>query len=102
MIVDIKNKRFLITGSTRGIGFGIAKRLINEKCKVVITGKNPINLKKAIHKINSKNLYGFCSDLTNENEIDDVVDFSIKKLSGIDVLICNLGSGKFKSKNLLI
>jgi len=99
MIIDIKNKRFLITGSTRGIGFGIAKRLINEKCKVVITGKNPINLKKAIHKINSKNLYGFCSDLTNENEIDDVIDFAIKKLSGIDVLICNLGSGKFKSKN---
>ena len=54
MIVDIKNKRFLITGSTRAIGFGIAKRLINEKCKVVITGKNPLNLKKAIHKINSK------------------------------------------------
>ena len=40
MINYFKNKKILITGSSSGIGFGLAKRFSELECKVIMNGRN--------------------------------------------------------------
>ena len=42
-----ENKVYLVTGGTSGLGFAIAKSLINSGAHVIITGRNKQNLDKA-------------------------------------------------------
>ena len=44
MNLEINNKVIFITGSSRGIGNGIAKVLLNEGCKVIISGRSAKSL----------------------------------------------------------
>ena len=66
------DKNILITGSSYGIGFGIAKFLNKKNLNLVITSRNIKKLKGAQKKLNSKNVKSF----------------------KCDVIICNVGSGK--------
>ena len=50
---NLKNKVALITGGTKGIGFGIARSLLNEGIYVAITGRNEATLKEAVSQLNS-------------------------------------------------
>ena len=57
MIEDIKDKVFFISGSTSGIGLGLAKNLVINGAKVIITGTSieKINLIKRNDLFNNKN-----------------------------------------------
>ena len=46
MDLNLKNKKVLITGSTKGIGLEIARLFLKENSQVVLNGRNNKNLKK--------------------------------------------------------
>jgi NADP-dependent 3-hydroxy acid dehydrogenase YdfG len=46
-MVDLKNKRVLVTGGGSGIGLGIARALAGEGCRVAIAGRNRAKLEQA-------------------------------------------------------
>jgi 3-oxoacyl-[acyl-carrier protein] reductase len=91
MNLNLEGKVALVTGSSRGIGKSIATTLYEEGCKVVLNGRH-----KDILKITAKPLGGnyFVADVTNPKECGDLVDYIIKKYGKLDILICNVGSGK--------
>ena len=101
MIKDIKDKVFFISGSTSGIGLGLAKKLVTNGAKVIIIGRSieKINLIKQNDLFNNKNSLILKKDLTNKKNCEFSIDKSIKKFKKIDCLILNLGSGK-KDKDL--
>lgn len=81
----------LITGSSRGIGLIIAQTLLNEGCTVLINGRDPSSLSK------TANLLGVQSkscDVSSEIGANDLVDFVLSLHGVLDILICNVGSGK--------
>ena len=91
MDLKLKNKTVFITGSTSGIGFATAKLLLREGAKVIINGRDEKRLEQAIIKLkkiipNAK-VQGISTDFKKNNEID----FLIKKLPDIDILINNVG-----------
>ncbi len=92
-----KNKTALVTASSGGIGFEIAKKLILEGCKVIINGRNKKKLLQAKKKL--KNVEVFCGDLSREKQIKRVINYIKKKHKKLDYLICNLGDSKKKSSN---
>lgn len=86
----------IVCGASRGIGFGIAKVLIERKHKVLIVSRSEENLKIASRKL--KNSKYFKADLNEEKEREKLFLESLKILKKIDFLIINTGgppSGNF-------
>ena len=82
-------KTVVITGSARGLGFEMAKEFINNNFNVVISDINIDNLKEASNKLNNTN-YVKC-DVTNSNDIVNLINFTKEKFGKIDIWINNAG-----------
>ena len=96
----LENKTALITGGTKGIGFGIAVAMLHEKMNVAITGRTEEGVQKAtdeLKKIGTGDVLGIVSDVRNAASIQVAVDEIISNWGKLDVLIANAGVGHFGS-----
>lgn len=91
---DLKDKRVLVTGSTKGIGLQIAKSFYEKDCYIAINGRGKEATKEIVKSFNSKRVIGCPGDLTNIGDSKEVLDLFIKEFGGLDILVCNVGSGK--------
>ncbi|HEW63790.1 SDR family oxidoreductase [Fervidicoccus fontis] len=94
---NIGNTKVLVTASTRGIGFGIAKVLLENGAKVVINGRSKEGVIKAIEKLQypyKNNAKGIVADISNKDEAIRLVKESAKSLGGLDSLVYVTGPPK--------
>ena len=94
----IKNKTMFISGSSSGIGYGIAKKFLNLGFTVIINSTNRKNLIKASKSL--KNCPFFVADMTDKKSIETMVKKINIKFGQIDYLICNYGSSGFEANNI--
>jgi NAD(P)-dependent dehydrogenase (short-subunit alcohol dehydrogenase family) len=97
-----ENKVALITGGTKGIGFGIAEALLEEGIHVAITGRNKIKASEAAEKLNSSvttkvKAIGLMGDVSDFKSIQKAVDDTIKQFGQLDIVVANAGLGHFAS-----
>ena len=88
----IKNRTFLISGTTTGIGFSITKKILKKGGKVIGISRSDNN-----KKINSKSYQHISLDLIKSNIVESSIYSILKKNPEIDCLISNAGFGNFKS-----
>ena len=88
-MIDLKNKKILITGATGGIGNGLVKKFHESGCVIFATGTNEDKLNKLKKEFN--NIYIEKFKLDNHKEIEKFIDDAHKKLNGIDILVNNAG-----------
>lgn len=96
----MKNKVILITGGSKGIGYGVAQALINLDAKVIITGRDQKAVDEAainLNKIGKGEAIGMKADVRNSTDQQRVVDAIIKRYGQLDVLVANAGVGYFNS-----
>lgn len=93
-----KKKTVFVTGSSSGIGFGIAKNFLDLGYEVIICSRNIKKLKKASKLL--KNCFYIQADLTNEKNIKDACRKIKIKFKKIDILVCNYGNSNFKKNDL--
>ena len=98
MINDLENKTIFITGSSSGIGFGLAKRFLEANNRVIICSKNIKKLKLASKNLD--NCFYVQADLTLDKDIKKAIKKIKSKKIIIDVLICNYGNSNYKKNNL--
>ncbi|RHX86170.1 SDR family NAD(P)-dependent oxidoreductase [Leptospira stimsonii] len=95
----LKGKRALVTGSTAGIGFAIAKQLLNEGAIVFINGRTESRVDQAIEQLKKEipnaDVKGLIADFGKKQEIDSI----LKELPEVDILINNVGI--FEPKDFL-
>ena len=93
---NMKNKVVLVTGSGRGIGFGIAKKFAIMDAKTVILDINQEIVDNAITELKQLgfNAYGYALDVTNSELVESVFKQINKDLGSLDVLINNAGITK--------
>lgn len=88
-------KHILITGSTRGIGFGLAKRFIETGYKVSINGITENSVNSAIQTLRktypSAKVQGFAGDVGDYQEMEMFWDNAAKSFGKIDIWINNAG-----------
>jgi len=92
MDLQLKGKRALISGSSRGIGYAVAHALVEEGCKVAINGRSPKQMAAAAKTL--KGSVGIRGDVSRPKEAKIVVQKAVVAMGGLDILVCNVGSGK--------
>lgn len=88
-------KTVVITGSARGFGYAMLELFKKNNYNVVLCDINEIALKQAkekLQKINSKTkVLSFKTDITNEKEVQNLIDGTLKEVYSIDIWINNAG-----------
>lgn len=97
---NIENKVALITGGSKGIGYGIAASMLKQKMKVAITSRSQSSAGEAAEKLqqlNSGEVIGLEADVRNYDSQQKVVEQVLQKWGQLDVLVANAGLGHFAS-----
>lgn len=88
----LEGRRVLITGGTRGLGFAIARRCIEERAQVTITGRTMEALEKAKERMgNPEGLYLIENDIRDCPASAEVIAHAAEMMGGLDTLINNAG-----------
>ncbi len=87
----LKNKTALVTGSTSGIGLGIAKALARQGANIVLNGFGDVEGPKAeIEALGVKVAY-HGADMSRVDQIEDLVKFAQAQWGSLDILVNNAG-----------
>lgn len=92
----LKDKVVVITGSARGIGFGIAELFASEDATVIILDLFQDAVNEAVAKLTDKGYKadGFIGNVTKSDEMENVFNAIAEKYKNVDVLINNAGITK--------
>ncbi|QSB17377.1 SDR family oxidoreductase [Natronosporangium hydrolyticum] len=88
-------KRAVVVGGTHGIGLAIAERLVQGGARVVVTGRNPDNVREAAGLL-GPNATAVVSDVANSADIQALGDQVRDSLQTIDALFSNVGVAEFE------
>ena len=90
---NLSQKRFLITGASGGIGKSITKTLSDAGATLCISGTKESVLQEIAKQSSSTNsiIHTLPCDLTNNEQINGLIDNACKIMSGIDGIVCNAG-----------
>jgi|TARA_B110000261_G_scaffold159460_1_gene197433 NAD(P)-dependent dehydrogenase (short-subunit alcohol dehydrogenase family) len=97
-LFNLTGKRALVTGSTKGIGKAIAKRLAEHGAKVVISSRKEDMCLKVRDEINEdfpNHAISIPCNINEKNQLENLVKKTNKAFGGIDILICNAALNPF-------
>ncbi len=103
MDLHLKDKRALVTGASRGLGYATALALLNEGCKVAINSRDEAKLKVAVDALRSETggeAFAVPADVSAPGMAEQIISEATLVLGGLDILICNAGGpppGAFES-----
>ena len=81
----------IITGASRGIGLGIARRLVSEGAKVAITARGEEALAAAVEELGADNAIGIPGKAHDPDHQDDVIAKVTERFGPVDHLVNNTG-----------
>lgn len=98
--IDLTGRVTLVTGGSRGLGFALAQKLIEEGARVCICARNQEDLKEARHHLNTLaksvgNPYGVLAipcDVSDQKQVKKLIRQVEKELGSVEILINNAGT----------
>ncbi len=88
-------KHIVITGSTRGIGYGLADAFLDLDCSVTISGRVQSDVDVVVTKLSAKHsadqIFGLACDVRQPDQIQTLWDQSAARFQKIDIWINNAG-----------
>jgi 3-oxoacyl-[acyl-carrier protein] reductase len=100
--MNLTGKTALVTGGSRGIGFSIARALLEGGANVAITGTNQDTLDRSVRELRGAaaqgaQVEGMRADVRQYREVEQSIASTVKRFGGLDILINNAGIGMFRS-----
>jgi NAD(P)-dependent dehydrogenase (short-subunit alcohol dehydrogenase family) len=90
-------KSVVITGSTSGIGLGLADGFLTRDCTVTISGHSQVNLDKACGILAAKHdksqILAYLCDVSHYDEVQGLWNAAVERFGRIDIWINNAGAG---------
>ena len=94
--MSLKHKVAYITGGSKGIGFGVAQKLISAGMKVAISGRTIKTVQQAAEYLGDENVVlALESDVTKLSDEKIAVNKILAKWGQLDVVLANAGVGHF-------
>ena len=96
-MLDLNNKTVIVSGGSKGIGKAIAMKLAQAGANVVICSRKKENLDSAVNEAESNGLTLIpieCNTSNNES-IQSVVDHTLEKFNGVDILVNNAAANPY-------
>jgi NAD(P)-dependent dehydrogenase (short-subunit alcohol dehydrogenase family) len=97
MDLKLKDKKALVSGSTAGIGYAIAKSLAAEGAQVIVNGRTEERVNAAIEQIKAEtgnpNIFGAVADFASAESVNTIID----QYPVVDILVNNIGIAEPKS-----
>lgn len=88
----LEGKRALITGGTRGIGYGVAKRFLEEGASVALVGTKVAAGEEAVRELSACGKVAFyCADVSKSQDVENLVSAVTAEYGRIDILVNNAG-----------
>lgn len=91
MELKLGGRRAFVSGSTQGIGFAIARALLDEGVSVVINGRSGEKVDDAVRRLKARDadaaVTGIVADLGDEQQTAQLVE----ELGAVDILVNNVG-----------
>jgi 3-oxoacyl-[acyl-carrier protein] reductase len=103
MDLHLKDKRALVTGASRGLGYATALALAHEGCRVAVNSRDEQRVNAAAETIEKEThvqVIGIAGDVTDPTVPAKLVEEAVRAFGGIDILVTNAGgppSGTFES-----
>jgi len=99
MDLGLRDKVAIITGSSRGLGLASAKALAAEGCQITLCGRTEATLLGAAREVASiaggdDRVLAVRADLTQAEGVQRVIDDTVQRFGGLDVLVNNIGLGR--------
>ena len=89
----------MVTGGSRGIGYAIARALVQAGAQVAITATSDATLRKAADDLGAGNsaVLPIKADVRRYAEMEAAIETAVRRFGGIDALVNNAGIGVFRS-----
>ncbi len=97
--MEVKGKRAIVTGGTKGIGLAIAESLLKKGAHVVISARTASQVDETVQRlsrIDGGQVTGKACDVGDSNQVRDLIQYCVNQLGGLEILINNAGIGLFK------
>ena len=96
-MLDLNNKTAIVSGGSKGIGKAIAAKLAQAGANVVICSRKKENLDSAVNEAvsNGVNLIPIECNTSNKESIQSVVDYTLEKFNGVDILVNNAAANPY-------
>ena len=99
MNLGLTDKIAIVTGSSRGLGLASARALLDEGCRVCISGRDETRLQAAADELRAEAVSGdgtgrvlaVGGDLTETAVVESVVARTVETFGGVDILVNNVG-----------
>ena len=94
MDLKLKDKRALVTGSSRGLGFATALALAKEGCRVAVNGRDEAKIEsvaETMSKDTGAQVIGLAGDVSLVDMPEKLVNAAAESFGGLDILITNAG-----------
>ncbi|MEU5318971.1 SDR family oxidoreductase [Streptomyces sp. NPDC021056] len=89
---ELSGKVALVTGASRGIGYGVAEALVARGDRVIITGRNEDALKEAVEQLGADRVVGVAGKAHDEEHQAVAVGRAMEAFGRVDYLINNAGT----------
>ncbi|WP_289060454.1 SDR family oxidoreductase [uncultured Zobellia sp.] len=94
--MDLKNKVVYITGGSKGIGYGVAVKLLEAGAKVAISGRTLSTVQEAAKQLNAQDrVLALASDVSKISDEKTAVKKILDQWGQLDVVLANAGVGYF-------
>lgn len=100
---SLSGRTAIVTGSTQGIGLGIAQALAQAGAQVVLSSENAQAVAATVAALGDAghDVHGIACDVTDGVALEALVDGTLERFGTIDILVCNAGiTGKAASWDL--
>ncbi|MER8015357.1 SDR family oxidoreductase [Streptomyces griseoluteus] len=88
----LSGKAALVTGASRGIGYGVAEALVARGDRVVITGRNEEALKEAVERLGADRVIGVAGKAHDLDHQREAVERAMEAFGRVDYLVNNAGT----------